>query len=162
MKECLNNGADVLQDAYTSVPAAENIRGNEGVMKQVIYIFILLNMLKEGLLSRDQTQSLEDKLHSIGSKSEDQDKKRIKQAIDKLQTYPLSTEACGICIIFSMHKNRNGAEKDDENLKQVFDKLLNYDVFICIDPSEADVDDKVNDLKYSLFEFYDRYFVFFC
>jgi len=164
MKDALNTDKEGLQDvlalasAFSIIQYSEKLEEVKG-MKDVIFCYIILNMLKESMLNRIYTHSLEILLKHVYISSKD--KERIQKAIDVLKRYLLTADPPGVCLIFSMQIDRQGAEADVKNLKNFFGGTLNYDILIKMDPTSKDIKNTVAELGASRYQFYDSLVVCF-
>ena len=145
--------ADQDQEALKLVPG----------MKEVIFFFIILTMFKEKMLNGLYTHVLEYFLDGAKQLFEDgSDRSHIDTAIQQLKRYPMTANPPGICIIFSMLKDREGSKEDVIEVKKVFEDEFNYDVFVKINPTKKEIKMLIDKLSAPRNMFYDRYIFLIC
>lgn len=70
--------------------------------------------------------------------------------------YPIASRPPGLCLIFLMTENRIGASKDLMRVRELFEKVLKYDVFVKVDPTAEQIKSIISKLKAARNKFYDR------
>jgi len=165
MKEALNNDKEGQKEVYRLTAAFEIIQYKEELekikgMKEIIFFYIILNMLKESMLNRIYTHSLGFFLEYILNTSKEKD--RVQKAVDILKRYLLTDNPPGVCIIFSMQNDKQEGRKEDVlKLKTFFGKSLNYNVLVKVDPTSTDIKKMLMELNASRYMFYDSLVVCF-
>ncbi|CAL4084487.1 unnamed protein product [Meganyctiphanes norvegica] len=141
------------EDAMKKVPG----------LKEVAFFYLILKMMRQNMLNRLYTHKLIFILNMVMESNKHLSKKYsyIEPLIVSLDKYPMTSRPPGLCIIFSMHDGRPGAEHDLNKVKALFEKTFMYDVFFKIDPSAQDIKFITSKLSSPRNKFYDSLVVFF-
>ncbi|CAL4226296.1 unnamed protein product, partial [Meganyctiphanes norvegica] len=139
--------------------AIEKVKG----LKEVAFFHLVLTLMRKNLLNRLYTHTLKFALKNLieYNKVEGKEYSYISPLLDILDQYPLISRPTGLCIIFSVHKDRQGAEKDLLKVKNLFEKNFKYDVLVKIDPTAHDIKSITTKLSAARNKFYDSLVVFF-
>lgn len=148
-----------VAEALSIIDDPESLKTIPG-FKDLVFYFIILNLFKQSLLSRLYTHTFEyllsgaqDSLPNPGNRI------HFQEALSQLTRYPLTARPPGICIIFAMTIDRDGAERDVAEVRKVFEHYFNYDVFVKLNPKVKDIKTLVTKLSAHRNMFYDRFVV---
>ncbi|XP_042868851.1 uncharacterized protein LOC122251198 isoform X2 [Penaeus japonicus] len=136
--------------------ALEKVRG----LKDVAFYYLILMMMRNQLLNRLYTHRLAflfDQLKQMKSGGDP----NIDRILDSLNRYPVASRPPGLCIVFNMMQNRDGAAKDLTKVKELFEKEYKFDVFVKVDPTAEEIKTIVSKLKAARNKFYDSLVVWF-
>lgn len=131
--------------------ALAKVRG----LKDVAFYYLTLIMMRKRLLNRLYTHRLVFLFDQLKAMKRGQDP-NIDRILDTLNRYPVASRPPGLCIVFNMMENRNGAAKDLVKVKELFEKEYKFDVFVKIDPTAEEIKTIVSKLKAARNKFYDR------
>ncbi|XP_037783137.1 uncharacterized protein LOC119579411 isoform X1 [Penaeus monodon] len=136
--------------------ALAKVRG----LKDVAFYYLTLIMMRKRLLNRLYTHRLVFLFDQLKAMKRGQDP-NIDRILDTLNRYPVASRPPGLCIVFNMMENRNGAAKDLVKVKELFEKEYKFDVFVKIDPTAEEIKTIVSKLKAARNKFYDSLVVWF-
>nr|ARO92232.1 caspase 4 [Portunus trituberculatus] len=150
---------DFLSQPCVSPEALENVKG----LKDVAFYYFILTLMRKKMINRLYTHKLYfllEKLKHILVK----DKKKcihVDRALQMLNRYPIASHPPGLCLIFHMNENRIGASKDMNRVRELFEKVFMYDVFVKVDPTAEQIKSIISKLKAARNKFYDSLVVWF-
>ena len=122
-------------------------------MKETIFFYIILQMLKEGAIDRIHTYPLEMLLTNVMGRTENL--YSLERVVNKLSRYPIKENPVGICFIFCEQIRKEGDEKDEQIISELF-KELKYDVIVLRDPTPYRLRSVAERLESTRYMFYDR------
>lgn len=136
--------AEDLKSLTVSLSDMKNIEG----LKEALFYCFVLALFKEGLLNRIHTHYL---ISYLANNTDD-----VSDAISQLERYPLGPKPPGLCIIFNMEEDRQGAKHDFGRINYLFEKTFNYEVWPVINPTKDAVREQIAKLAADKYKFYDR------
>ncbi|KAG7175199.1 caspase-8-like [Homarus americanus] len=153
---------DTIKDLLSQpidLRSLENVAG----LKDVAFYYLILNLMKKQILNRLYTHKLSFIFHQLKQIKEKSDTPHphIDRILMTLDRYPVASQPPGLCLIFIMEENRAGAQKDLMRVRELFEKVFKYDVFVKINPSSEDIKTIVSKLKAARNKFYDSLVVWF-
>lgn len=150
---------DFLSQISVSHEALQTVKG----LKDVAFYYFILTLMRKKKINRLYTHSLYfllEKLKRIHMR-EEKDRIRIDRALEMLNRYPIASHPPGLCLIFHMAENRIGASKDLQKVRELFEKVFMYDVFVKADPTAEQIKSIISKLKAARNKFYDSLVVWF-
>ena len=130
----------------------------EGV-KEALYFFVLREMEEQQLLNRIYTDRLIDIFEELqGKHGRDEN---ISMAIRSLKTYPEECQPAGLCIVFCVTEDREGAESEIAKIQSVFEDHFKFTVIIERNPNCNTFDQYKKELLKTKYRFYDSLVIWF-
>ncbi|XP_045610647.2 cell death protein 3 isoform X1 [Procambarus clarkii] len=153
---------DDIQDLLSQPVDLKALKSVAG-LKDVAFYYLILNLMRKQMLNRLYTHKLSFIFHQIQQMNERTNTPNpdIDRVLSNLQRYPVASRPPGLCLIFIMLENRVGAPKDLAKVRELFEKVFMYDVFVKKDPTAEDVKIIVSKLKAARNKFYDSLMVWF-
>lgn len=130
----------------------------EGV-KEALFFYIIREMEEHNLLNRIYTDKLKDffeRLQEIYGRDEN-----LSMAIHKLKTYPEECRPAGLCIVFCVTEDREGAESEVAKIRSVFEDHFKFTVMIERDPNCNTLEHYKKELLKTKYRFYDSLVIWF-
>ncbi|CAL4081351.1 unnamed protein product, partial [Meganyctiphanes norvegica] len=137
----------------------EKVKG----LKEVVFFHLVLTLMRNNLLNRLYTHVLKIALRKLieFNKNGGLEFSYVHPMLKSLDQYPIRSTPAGLCIIFSVNKGREGAEKDIKKVIELFEKSFKYDVIVQRDPTSHDIKSATTELTAARNKFYDSLVVFF-
>ncbi|KAK4287090.1 hypothetical protein Pmani_039831 [Petrolisthes manimaculis] len=132
-------------------------------LKDVAFYYLILALMRNHMLNRLYTHKLVflfDQLKQM-KVTKKETTQHIERALASLDRYPIASRPPGLCIIFIMVRDRDGAQKDLQRVRELFEKFYAFDVFVKKDPTSEDIKNIVSKLKAARNKFYDSLVVWF-
>ncbi|KAK3868171.1 hypothetical protein Pcinc_026431 [Petrolisthes cinctipes] len=128
-------------------------------LKDVAFYYLILTLMRNHILNRLYTHKLvflfdQLKQMKVAKEEATQD---IERALASLDRYPIASRPPGLCIIFIMVRDREGAQKDLQRVRELFEKIYAFDVFVKKDPTSEDIKNIIIKLRAARNKFYDRW-----
>ena len=129
--------------------------------KETLFFYIIMVMFKESTLDRVHCHKLTCMLEAALEKADIEKKKsnveNIERSLTLLERYLITSNPPGLCIVFSMLKDRGaGAAKDLESVQKCFRDEFQFNTISKTNPSKTDITDIATELQASKYMFYDR------
>ncbi|KAG0726715.1 Caspase-8 [Chionoecetes opilio] len=150
---------DFLSQPCLSLDALQKVAG----LKDVAFYYLVLTLMRKKMINRLYTHKLAfllEQLKQIHIR-DDKDHIHIDRALSILCRYPIASQPPGLCLIFLMTESRPGAKKDLTRVKELFEKVFKYDVFVKIDPTAEHIKSIISKLRAARNKFYDSLVVWF-
>lgn len=150
---------DFLSQPCVTPEALQEVPG----LKDVAFYYLVLTLMRKKMVNRLYTHRLTFLLEQLRQihKTNGRDHIHIDRALATLSRYPIASYPPGLCLIFLMTENRAGASKDLARVRELFEKVLKYDVFVKIDPTAEHIKSIISKLKAARNKFYDSLVVWF-
>ncbi|XP_045610649.2 uncharacterized protein [Procambarus clarkii] len=123
-------------------------------LKDTAFYYFILTLIRHKNLNRLYTHALTNIFDSIKKMRGDSDP-RIDDLLDQVNRYPLASKPPGLCIILNVEMDRDGAQHDQRNVKELFENVFKYDVVVETDPTRERVLRVIDELRESRNQFYD-------
>ncbi|XP_071546196.1 uncharacterized protein [Panulirus ornatus] len=153
---------DKIKDLLSQPIDRESLEKVAG-LKDVAFYYLILNLMRKQLLNRLYTHRLSFIFHQMKQMKEGSgvSHAHIDCILANLNRYPVVSRPPGLCLIFIMTEDRKGAQKDLMRVRELFEKVFMYDVFVKSDPKIEDIKTITSKLKAARNKFYDSLVVWF-
>ncbi|XP_053633206.1 uncharacterized protein [Cherax quadricarinatus] len=153
---------DDIQDLLSQPIDHKTLQKVKG-LKDVAFYYLILNLMRKQMLNRLYTHKLNFIFHQLKQMNEQDSTPcpHIDRVLSNLNRYTVASRPPGLCLIFIMLENRSGAAKDLAKVRDLFEKVFMYDVFVKKDPTAEDIKTIVSKLKAARNKFYDSLVVWF-
>ncbi|KAK8400517.1 hypothetical protein O3P69_003288 [Scylla paramamosain] len=150
---------DFLSQPCVSPEALHKVKG----LKDVAFYYFVLTLMRKKMINRLYTHKLYFLLEKLKQILGEEKKTciHIDRALEMLNRYPIASHPPGLCLIFHMAENRIGSSKDLTRVRELFEKVFMYDVFVKVDPTAEQIKSIISKLKAARNKFYDSLVVWF-
>ncbi|KAK7074645.1 hypothetical protein SK128_015821 [Halocaridina rubra] len=134
-------------------------------LKEALFLYIIRSMEVNDKLNRIYTHKLEELLNKVLKsilEKENQtqeevikDEQTIKGIIENLSTYPMECQPAGLCVVFCVTENRDGARAELDKVTNVFRNSLGFTVKVEEDPTSQSLVNYKLKLSRKKYKFYD-------
>ncbi|KAG0728819.1 Caspase-14 [Chionoecetes opilio] len=128
-------------------------------VKEALFFYIIREMEERNLLNRIYTDKLRDIFEELqGKYGMDEN---LSMAIAKLKCYPEECRPAGLCIVFCVTKDREGADSEIVKIKSVFEDLFKFTLMIERNPTRETLDRYKKELIKTKYRLYDSLVIWF-
>ncbi|XP_069947989.1 uncharacterized protein [Cherax quadricarinatus] len=124
-------------------------------LKEALFFFIIRLMEDGNMLNRLYTDKLKDAFKELNQNSTKEEKQIITSLLYKLRNYPGECHPSGLCIVFCVSENREGASSEIAKIKKLFENILGFTVKIEENPSVKTIESYELELQKPKYRYYD-------
>ncbi|KAG0710305.1 Caspase-14 [Chionoecetes opilio] len=128
-------------------------------VKEALFFYIIREMEEQNLLNRIYTDKLRDFFEELqGKNGKDEN---LSMAIAKLKSYPEECRPAGLCLVFCVTEDREGADSEIVKIRSVFEDHFKFTVKIERNPNCDTLDRYKKELIKTKYRFYDSLVIWF-
>ncbi|XP_042206631.1 uncharacterized protein LOC121855632 isoform X2 [Homarus americanus] len=124
-------------------------------LKEGLFFYMIRMLEYHKMQNRLYTYKLQHFLHILNKQRSPEEQEIITKYLLKLEHYPGECQPTGLCIVFCVTDDREGADLEITKITSVFHDILGFTIKVEKNPSAKTIDEYKKELRKSKYRFYD-------